>query len=222
LHTPALAQSTGGVTGPKVAPGDQAVEYRISYDPSRERFAQRIHYQRAVSANWRLRAILFHDYSDGDFRFQNVTLQAHYQFQRAKRGWNSGLQLQGVIPSQGRGPGLARIAMANSLDIAGGGELRMALYAAREIGDNAAPGLKLETRAEASFPVSGRVRLGVQSFNDWGSTAGFGPISGQSHRIGPLARFALPHGFFAEASVQLPLTDGAPEPVYRLFVGRSF
>lgn len=218
----AAAQSTGGVTGPKIAPNDRAVEFRIAYDPDSGRFAQRLHYQQAVSRDWRLRAIVVQDFRDGDFRFRNVTLQAHYQFQRAARGWNAGLQFQGVIPTGNRGPGQARLAWANSLDIAGGGEFRFAAYAARPIGDAAPPGIFLETRTEASFPTGHGTRLGVLSFNEWGSTAGFGALAEQSHRVGPLVRWSGEGGLGLEASVQLGLTRDAPDNVLRLFVTKRF
>lgn len=218
----ASAQSTGGVTGPKIAPDDRTVEFRVAYDPESDRYAQRLHYQQAVSRDWRLRAIVVHDFDDSDFRFRSLTLQAHYQFQRAANGWNAGLQFQGVIPDGNGGPGQARLAWANSLDIAGGGELRFAAYAARPIGDAAPPGIFLETRAEASFPTGQSIRLGVLSFNEWGSTAGFGTIAAQSHRIGPLARWSGAGGLGLEASAQLGLTRGAPDNVFRLFVVRKF
>lgn len=217
----ASAQSTVGVTGPKIAPDDRASEFRVAYDPGSGKYAQRLHYQQAVSRDWRLRAIVVHDFSDSDFRFRSLTLQAHYQFQRAARGWNAGLQFQGVIPDGNGGPGQARLAWANSFDIASGGELRFAAYAARPIGDSAPPGIFLETRAEASFPTGRSTRLGVMSFNEWGSTAGFAAISAQSHRVGPLVRWSGAGGLGLEASVQLGLTRGAPDNVFRLFIVRK-
>jgi len=220
-HPAASAQSTGGVTGPKLAAG-QNIEYRIAFDPDRDQFAQRIHYQNTITNDLRLRAIFVSDFNDTDFRVRSLTLQAHYQFQRAAEGWNAGLQFQGVIPDGNGGPGLARIAWANSLDIAHGGEVRLAGYAARQIGDFALPGVFLETRAELSFPAGQGARVGVQSFNEWGSTADFGRISSQSHRLGPLFRFALANGYTIETSAQIGITQGAPDTVFRMLIGRSF
>jgi hypothetical protein len=53
----ALAGRTGGVSGPVVTEGQAAWQYRSGYDDDSVAFVNRIHYQCAVSDDWRWRVV---------------------------------------------------------------------------------------------------------------------------------------------------------------------
>ncbi len=218
----AWAQSTGGVTGPKIKEDDRSVEYRIAYAPDRGVYTNRFHYQQALSDRFRLRAIAVQEYGNPRFDFISLTLQAHYQVVKRKRGWNAGFQFQGVIPDGDSGPGLARVAFANSLDVGQAWELRLAGYAARQFGDAARSGALLETRSEATFALGASTRFGAQSFNVWGAAADFAPLGRQNHSAGPVFRAVLSEAVAIETSVPIGLTGAAPDVTLRLNVIAEF
>lgn len=213
-----LAQTTGLVVGPKVDPADRSFEYRIASAPREDRLNQRIHYQHSVSDRLRLRAgAVFNDGGNGEQRFRSLLLESHYQFRKRAKGWNSGLQFQGVVPDGGDGPGRARLAWANSLDVAEAWELRLVGLAGREFGDRARDGVVLETRASATRVIGGSLNFGVHSFNDYGATGDVPAVSAQDHSIGPVLA-GRAGDFIFQLDALFGLTERAPDANLRFLL----
>jgi len=217
----ALAQNTGGVSGPKVKADDRSIGYRLAWAPDVDGFAHRLHYQHAVSDRLRFRIIGFQNNASGDLRFRSLRLETHFQFVKRKTGWNSAVQLQGLIPDGSDGPGRLRVAWINSFDVTENWEMRASLLGAREIGDQARDGVWVETRSETTYALGGGYRIGAQMFNNLNSPADFGAWKDQRHALGPVLKGALGRRAGFQASVLFGLSDRAPDADLRLFLSYS-
>ncbi len=214
----ARAQIMGGVSGPKVTAGEQAVEYRVAWVSETGGFAHRLHYQHAVSDRLRFRIVALQNNAGGDLRFRSAAIESQYQFIKNTHGWNSAIQLQGRVPDGNDGPGRVRIAWINSIDLAQDWEIRAVLLGAREIGDNARDGIWLETRSEATYNLGRSYHLGAQLFNSYNSTANMGNFNDQSHAVGPVLKGKLGKRAGFNLSALFGLSDRAPDTNLRLFV----
>lgn len=217
----ALAQNTGGVSGPKVKSDDRSIGYRLAWAPDTDGFAHRLHYQHAVSDRLRFRIIALQNNGGGDLRFRSVRLETHYQIIDNRSGWNSAVQLQGLIPDGNDGPGRIRLAWINSFDLTEDWEVRASLLGAREIGDQAREGVWLETRSEATYGLGGGYRIGAQMFNNYNSTAEFGTWDNQRHAIGPVLKGRLGARTGFQASALFGVTERSPDADLRLFLSYS-
>lgn len=217
----AFAQNTGGVSGPKVKSGDRSIGYRLAWAPDTDGFAHRLHYQHSVSDRLRFRIIAFQNNTGGDLRFRSVRLETHYQIIKNRSGWNSAVQLQGLIPDGNDGPGRIRLAWINSFDVGEDWEVRASILGAHEIGDQAREGVWLETRSEATYGLGGGYRIGAQIFNNYNSTAEFGMWNNQRHAIGPVLKGRLGGRAGFQASALFGVTERSPDADLRLFLSYS-
>jgi len=99
---------------------------------------------------------------------------------------------------------------------------RGVLLTAIQLGSERADGLFLQTRASLSYVLDSGTQLQLQSFNIYGSTAGFGDFSDQNHALGPAITGRIGRKWTYEASLLLGVTNATADTDFRLFISRSF
>lgn len=223
----AQAQNTGGVFGPDVAPGSQALEWRTTVAPGSDgrsdRVASRLHYQRSATDDLRLRAVLQgadEPAADSDFDFDFLQLEAQWQFREDEEsGWDSALRLDLQI-AEGRA-NLLGLNWTSDIPLGGVWRARGILMTAVQLGPQRGDGLFLQTRASISYGLGNGTRLEVQSFNIYGSTKGFGDFNDQNHAVGPAVAGKFGRRWSYEASVLFGVTDATADADFRFFISRS-
>lgn len=220
------AQNISGVPSPVIPAGERAFEYRAAFgvrdDGSADIFAQRFQYQQTIAPDWRLRVLTVQEKRDGDsLKTTTLAAQVLHYFGQAD-GWKSGFRVDGDIALVDGRPHRLRGVWLNEIALAGPVTVRADLFVARQFGDRALDGVIVETREEFDYKLSPEATIGAQMFNNWGTTAGFGPWSGQRHQAGPMIRFGIAKQIRIEASILVGLSEAAPDADFRVFSGYSF
>jgi hypothetical protein len=224
----AEAQSLSTVPSADIPAGERLIDYRAGYaltdDGRSGAFGQRFHYQHSLSDGWRLRAIITQaERPDGVLKTQNVILHVHYQFLESEKsgGLDSAVRFDGFIPIDDR-PGRARFVWLNAFEPDARWQVRADFFVARDFGNRAQEGLLIETREEASFALSERIRFGAQLFNIYGWTSGFGSFDEQRHQIGAFLRTKPTRRLGVEAGALLGLSRAAPDADFRIILTYGF
>ena len=224
----AHAQNTGGVFGPDVTPDSQALEWRASVAPGSDgrsdRVASRLHYQRTVSDDLRLRVVLQGAdelAANSDFDFDFLQLEAQWQFREDEEsGWDSALRFD-LQFAEGRAD-LVSFNWTSDVPLGGRWRARGVLLTAVQFGSQRLDGLILQTRANLSYALNPNTQLQLQSFNIFGSTNGFGDFDDQNHAMGPAVVGKLGGRWSYEAGLLFGITDATADTDFRLFISRSF
>jgi hypothetical protein len=223
--SPALAQSTSGVSGSDVNAGEDLFEYRFSFSPENdgkdEGFTHRLHYQHGFSDSWRGRALLtFGKHGADPLTAQTASIEILHQFKESEDtgGWDSAIRIDGNIPLQDGIPGRARVAWHNQLAASRQLELRGVILVGHEFGDHAKDGVTLETREEMTYKLPSDIRIGAQMFNNYGSSAHFGSFDEQKHQLGPVLKGKLGDHVKYEFSTLFGLSAAASDADIRFFL----
>ncbi len=228
--SPALAQSTSGVSGSDVHAGEDLFDYRFSYSPENdgkdEGFTHRVHYQHGFSESWRARVLLTFGKRGADpLKPRSAGIEILHQFKESEDtgGWDSAIRFDGDIPLRDGAPGRARIAWHNQFAIDEHVQLRGVILVGREFGDRAKDGVTLETREEMTYKLASDaflpgVRIGAQMFNKYGATAHFGSFDEQKHQLGPVLKGEIGDHVKYEFSTLFGLSHAASDADLRFFL----
>jgi hypothetical protein len=223
----ANAQSLSSVSGAEVKSGAE-FEYRAGYaledDGHPENFAQRFHLQYGFENGWRGRVIVLQSEHNGQaLQTRSVSLEIQKQFLEPKNtnGWASAFRVEGQIPTQ-EAPGKAKVSWLNSYDLDERWQLRGNIYFNHSFGDNAVDGVSIETREEATYKLPCAVKIGVQVFNFYNTTAHFGSFDEQKHQIGPVVKGKIGKHVKYEASTLFGVSRAASDVDFRLFLAYHF
>lgn len=225
FSSPAVAQNTGGIFGPVVNEGHQSWQYRATFDPDAASgasgFAQRLHYQHAVNGDvmWRILGQTRKTAaSDLDFDFAQAEL--FWQLSDDKSPYQTGLRFDARIRNQGR-PEQVGVNWMNEWNLADGWQVRAIGLSALQFGDNSADGVLIQTRGHISKAIDGGSRLGVEMFNNLGSTESFGSFKTQGHTIGPFVTTPIGDGFSVYAGTLFGLSEAAADTELRLWLTKK-
>lgn len=223
--SPALAQSTSGVSGADVKAGDNSFEYRAAFSPEDdgkdEGFAHRLHFQHAFDDSWRARVIVSQGKRGPEaLTTQSVSVEILRQFLESEKtgGWDSAIRIDGTIPVEDGRPGRARIAWLNGVDLGERWDARANIYFAREFGDLRKDGVSIETREELTYKLDSGIKIGAQMFNSYGTTDHFGSFDQQKHQLGPIVKGKLGKHVKYEFSTLFGISRAASDADIRLFV----
>ncbi|MEM9169254.1 MAG: hypothetical protein AAGC56_06330 [Pseudomonadota bacterium] len=220
--SPARAQNTGGVFGPVVRDGHAAAEYRIGIDPDGERITQRLHYEQAFSGALMGRVVVQTRSADGaPTDFDYVQGELFVQLNADDAPWRHGLRFDVRVRDDGR-PGFVSTDYMNEFNPADGLEIRTVVLATVEYGTAARDGVVLETRNHLAADVAPGLRLGVETFNAYGTTADFQRMRRQRHQIGPFAFISGGAGWRVFVGGLFGLTEGSPDVNARFWLTKSF
>ena len=223
--SPALAQSTSGVSGADVKAGENLFEYRFAYaaddDGKEEGFAHRFHYQHGFNDSWRGRILLTTGKTGGDaLKAQTASVEILHQFKESEDtgGWDSAIRIDGNIPLENGRPGRARIAWHNAFEFENHVELRGVVLFGHEFGDLAKDGMSIETREEITYKLPSGMKIGAQMFDNYGTTDHFGPFDAQKHQLGPVVKGKVGKHVKYEFSTLFGLSRAASDADFRFFV----
>jgi hypothetical protein len=225
----ASAQNLGRVFGPDVARDDRGAAYRFAVSGENANgdssYAQRLHYQRAVSDTLRWRAIInFRDRPGSDFELDHVQGELLWQLiERTPGGFSSGLRLDTRLSEGDNTPHQLGVNWTSQWVLDNGWRARAILLFDRDIGPDARDDVFVQTRARLSRGLENGVRIGLESFNSFGGIdAGFGSFDDQRHQLGLAADIPLGEGWGVGAGLLLGVSDAAPDHDVQLRVSRSF
>jgi hypothetical protein len=220
----AHAQSLSTVPHADVPEGERLFDYRAGFafsgDGRDGAFGHRLHYQHSINGSWRVRAILIQaERPDGVLATQNLILHTHHQLIESEEtgGFDSAIRFDGFIPIDDR-PGRARVVWLNAIDFDRRWQARGDLFIAKEIGSRAADGFLIETRAELSYAAHEKVRIGAQVYDNYGTTAGFGPFSAQRHQVGAFVRMRATKKVGVELGGVFGVSRAAPDADIRMIL----
>lgn len=226
LTGPLMAANTTGVFSPEVKAGSKAFEYRFSgtEEDGDTGWAQRFHYQQALNDAWRWRLIAaFSDPDGGDFEYKYGRLEVLWQFfEDEDAGWDSALRFEYQLADGDDEPSRARIAWAGKWNFDSGMELRANVLTGRQFGPDASDGWLLGLRSQMTWPVTSRIRLGVETFSDLNDSRNFGSWSDQEHQIGPVLKAKIGDDWKLLASWLVGANDATDDHDFRLHLIRSF
>jgi hypothetical protein len=224
----AAAQSVSSVSGAEVKRGAE-FEYRAGYaredDGHPEGFAQRFHFQYGFDDGWRGRIIVIQSKHGAEaLQTRSVSLEIQKQILESKKtgGWSSAIRVEGLIPVQQAAPGKAKLAWLNTFELDARWQLRGNVYFNHSFGDNAVDGISIETREEATYKLPRDVKIGVQAFNFFNTTARFGSFDEQKHQIGPVVKGKIGKRVKYEISTLFGVSRAASDTDFRVFFGYSF
>lgn len=222
----AFAQNTGGVFGPEVTPGSSAFEGRVAIAPGSDgrdrRFASRVHYQKAISDNLRLRAVVQGvDTQANGFEFAFVQLEAQLQFREDEiHGWDSAVRFDAQFADGGAD--LIGINWTSDIFLNDRWKLRGILMGAVQVGSERRSGAFLQTRSSISYKLDSNYQVQLQMFNNYGSSADFADFRDQNHAVGPAVSGKLGKDWSFEASALFGVTDAATDTDLRIFLTKAF
>ncbi len=219
--TGVLANNTGGVFGPVVNDGHQALQYRGAITDDSD-FAQRLHVEQALNDDfmWRVvaqtrktpqRSTAF-DYVQGELFWELPTAYSHWQ-----QGFRFDLRLR-----DGDRPDQAGVNWMHQFQWAEGWSARALLLTTLQFGRNDRAGLGLQLRGSATKRFSRHLAASLAWFSDYGTTAETRGGSDQFHQLGPDVVLTAGNGWQLKGGVLFGLTSATPDATYRLWISRSF
>ena len=222
LGTSAAAQTTGGVYGPSISPDHRSAEYRITFDPDRDAFAQRVHYQRSLDSRFRWRLLAQGRKTDqSNFDFDFVQGELVWDITDASENWQTGMRFDLRIRDRGR-PARGAVSWMNQFRLASGWSARLLGITSFEVGSGAQSGLGIQSRANIYRSLANRQSVGLEMFSNYGTTSDLVGLDDQRHQLGPFTSISLSSGWNIFGGALFGLNDPAPDTELRLWIGRSF
>lgn len=218
VASPALAQNTGGVFGPRTPNDHQAWQYRATYRTDVSALAQRLHYEATPNDRTMWRVVAQGrktDDSDLDFDFVQgeLFLQHTPDNARLSRGARFDLRLR----DRGRPATVAAHYMTEyAFSDRWSGRLLGLTFL--DIGSGAREGIQLETRANLFYRTNGGSLIGLESYDRYGSTDKINDWEGQGHQLGPFWMHRFGNGLMFFAGALYGLTDASADSEYRLWL----
>lgn len=218
------AQSTALVFSPEVIAGEGAVDFRIGYDPGKNRWVYRNHIQYGFSDSFRLRGLTLHTIDSSnqwDFRFFRV--EGLWQFlENEKAGWDSALRFDLEIVEGDDLPSRVRLAWSGMYDINPYWQIRGNFFTGYEIGPASDPGALFEVRAQVSRRLTQTARVTFDYFGNMNNTEAFGNWESQRHQLGPTLNVPLSKNIRVVLGALYGISQTATNSEYRVVCVRTF
>ncbi|MEM1397628.1 MAG: transporter, partial [Pseudomonadota bacterium] len=157
----------------------------------------------------------------GTTEFDYVQGEVFWQITPNEARWQHGLRFDWRVRGGDR-PGFIGLNYMNQVDLLENLELRSVLLTAIEFGDDRRNGVLLETRNHLAYRVKPGLRVGVETFNVYGSTAGFRNFNKQRHQVGPFATIDLGGDWSVFAGGLFGVSDAGPDANGRFWLTRVF
>lgn len=223
---PAFAQNVTGVFSPTVSEDDHSLEYRAAavLDAPGDDFlwAQRIHYERAISDNFRPRLVVAtEETASNQIELDFIRLEAVWQLTPDDKAHQMGMRFEGRVRKEGAEE--IRANFINQWALPDNWRARAILMNTLQVAQRTNNELQFQGRFELSrkMPESG-VRLGVHSYVDLGDTSGLKAFNGNDAEIGPFIEFGLTDTVSVYLGTLHGLTDASDDNQLRIFIDRAF
>lgn len=185
-----FAANTGGVFGPKINPQDRSIEFRygnaFGENGMDDNFATRLHYQHALNANHRLRAVAQYRDNGLDQFFDEARFEWHYQFQHASKtdsSWDAALRLDFVVRESDR-PRDVMLSWTNQWQLGEKWKATAVFLSRIQTGENNNPGLMLASRYSLNYSLGNGHSLAMENFFNHGWTRKDRPTNEDPQQIG--------------------------------------
>lgn len=220
----AQAQNTRGTHSPVVKPDDKSAQYRIAIDTDNDTFAQRLHFQQSINDQLRWRAILqTRETSNSDVDIDYLRAELLWQLtQDDSQDYQTGLRFDFRVRQGEDRPALFAVNWTNSWKIGNGWDIRAIAIGGLEIGDGRDDGILLETRARLNKKLSGKTSIGLEMFNDIGTTSDIPDFDDQEHQIGPYISQKVTPSTTLRLGTLFGVTENSSDMDLRIFVNQGF
>ena len=226
LSLPAFAQNTGGVFPPVVNEGHKSLQYRATIDPDNTNdetgFAQRLHYQQAIDGEFMWRIVgqtRKTDASDLDFDF--VQAELFWQITPDEKKHQIGLRFDARYRGDDR-PEQFGLNWINEFKLNDNWSARAIGLTALQTGDNSPSGIFLQTRGNVFRKIEGGHTIGLEMFNNYGSSKDIGSFNDQSHTIGPFISTPIADKLSLYGGAQFGISSAAADTELRLWLTQGF
>lgn len=230
LPLAAQAQNVSSVFGPTVNAGEREAEYRLGILPGEDgadtEYAHRFHAQYAFNDALRFRAITeisSGDTGDADLEFKYVQGELLWQYEESgEDGYAAAFRFDYRLNEGDDRADQFGANWTHQWALPNDWRFRAILLFDVDVGEDARDGLFIDTRMSLTRRLSNGLRVGVDSFNDYGDTdRGFGSFQDQSHQLGPVVSGSIGEveWFFGPL---FGISDGAPDTDIQFTLTRAF
>ncbi|MGB3456981.1 MAG: hypothetical protein WBG08_07615 [Litorimonas sp.] len=223
---PAQAQNVTGVFSPTVSEDDHALEYRAAgvIDAPGDDFlwAQRLHYERAISDNFRPRIVVAtEETASNEVELDFIRLEAVWQLTPDDRKHQMGMRFEGRVRTEGAEE--IRANFINQWALPNNFRARAILMNTLQVAQRTNNELQFQGRFELSrkLPESG-IRLGLHSYVELGDTSDIRAFKDDEAEIGPFIEFDLTDDVAVYIGTLHGLTDASDDNQLRFFIERAF
>jgi len=222
----AMAQNTGGVFPTQVNEGHRSLQYRAAINPDNAQdefgFAQRLHYQQAINGDLMWRVVgQTQKTESSDFDFAFLQAELFWELSDDQDQHKTGLRFDARLTDGGRAEQLG-VNWMNHFNFDNGWHARAIVLSSVQIGDTAADGINLQTRARVGKKLENGPLIGVEMYNNYGRTSDFGSFDEQSHTIGPFISTPIGNKVSLFAGPLFGFSSAAPDVEARLWLTKGF
>ena len=222
----AMAQNTGGVFPIQVNEGHRSLQYRAAIDPDNAQdefgFAQRLHYQQAINGDFMWRIVgQTQKTESSDFDFSFLQAELFWEMSDDEDQHKTGLRFDARLTDGDRAEQLG-VNWVNQFNFDNGWHARALVLSSVQIGDTAADGINLQTRARVGKKLENGPLIGVEMYNNYGRTSDFGSFDEQSHTIGPFISTPIGNKVSLFAGPLFGFSSAAPDVEARLWLTKGF
>jgi hypothetical protein len=227
LVSPALAQNVTGVFSPTVSEDDHAVEYRAAAVLDADNgddflWAQRLHYERAISDSFRPRIVVAtEETGTNEVELDFIRVEAVWQLTPDDRKHQMGMRFEGRVRTEGAEE--IRANFINQWQLPDDWRARAILMNTLQVAQRTNNELQFQGRFELSRKLPDRgMRLGLHSYVEMGDTGGIKIFNGDEAEIGPFVEFDLTDDVAVYVGTLHGVTSSSDDNQVRIFIERAF
>ena len=223
------ASTISSVGGADVKKGKVSTGLRFGYSQDDEgssqdnRLRSRVHVDYGLTDYYAARLVFSVDKRNAD-GIEADTLGIENRFHLLKseeHGFDLGLRLNYSHKDGDKKPDTASVRVYQQVPI-NKWTIRFNEIFNHEVGEDSTGGIAFEMRSQAVYKVSDNLRVGLESFNDFGKLNEVSGYSAQEHEIGPVLKGKLGNGIGYEVGYRAGISDAAANHNMKLFFSKSF
>ncbi len=216
------AQNTGAVFRPGVTEGHSSAQYRATFDPDSDGFAQRVHYQQSLNGDLMWRVVGgTRKTMDSDFDPDFLQAELFWELSEDEDTWRTGFRFDLGARTDNR-PANFGMHWTNQIALGDAWTARFIVLSGFDFGENSRDGIFLQTRASIAKKLDNGVSLGAELYNFYGSTSNFGGFEEQRHQVGPFASIPLTDSLSVYCGALFGVSNATPDQELRLWLTKSF
>ena len=222
----AQAQNVTGVFGPVVNAGEHNLEYRVAaafdVDGDDARWAQRIHYEKALSGSFRLRGVLAtRETATSEMDYDFSRIEAVWQITPNENSYQTGIRFEARHRGDGR-PEEVRVNWINQWSLYDGWRARAIWMNTLQVAQRTNDELQFQGRFELSRKIPNGIRMGLHSYVEFGDTGKLRALNGDEAEIGPFIEFDISDTTAIYIGSLHGMTESSDDNQLRIFVERAF
>ncbi|MEM9838857.1 MAG: hypothetical protein AAF830_06830, partial [Pseudomonadota bacterium] len=162
----AYAQNMGGVFPPIVNPDTAQLEYRIGYrddNGAEDAWKERVHFQASPTDDLLWRVVAQTNNLPGESEFDLFQAELFWDLSDHGDRWRTGMRFD-VVVRNGDRPEQINVNWTNQIALTPKWNARFVVLTSTQLGDRAADGVGIETRANL-FTKRGGITMGLESYN---------------------------------------------------------